>query len=156
MTGFKVGSTLLGVTLACTTAASAQAQGDDTLATRSMWGVYVGYAEGSQFVAGAQLQLRTPIRPLTVVPEVAIAHGASLLAGAGVHLSPFSSKLRPYAGLSLGYLWEGNDDDATNAFVFTPKAGLDVDIKSTRLMLEYQGVNWFSQYRFLIGLRFSK
>ena len=153
MTGFKVGSTLLVVTLAFATAGSAQTQGDDTLAPQSMWAVYVGYAEGSQFVAGAQLQLRTPIRPLTVVPEVAIAHGASLLAGAGVHLSPLGSKLEPYAGLSLGYLWEGNDDDATNAIVFTPKAGLLLDTGSTRVMLEYQGVDWLRQYRFLLGLR---
>jgi hypothetical protein len=153
MTGFKVGSTLLGVTLACATAGSAQAERGDTLASQSMWSLYVGYAEGSQFVAGAQLQIRTPIRALTVVPEAAIAHGASLLAGAGLHLSPLGSKLRPYGGLSLGYLWEGNDDDATNAFVFTPKAGLLLDTGSTRLMLEYQGVDWLHQYRFLLGLR---
>ena len=104
-------------------------------------------------MAGGQLQLRTPISPLTVVPEVAIAHGASLLAGAGLHLSPFRSRLRPYAGLSLGYLWEGDDDDATNAFVFTPKAGVLLDAGKTRMMLEYQGVDWLHQYRFLIGLR---
>ena len=118
-----------------------------------MWGVYVGYAEGSQFVAGVQLQLKTPIRPLTVVPEAAIAHGASLLAGIGAHISPLGSILRPYAGLSLGYFWEGNDDDATNAVVFTPKAGLHLDTGKTRLMLEYQGVDWLHQYRFLLGLR---
>ena len=110
-------------TFACASAGFAQTAAGDTLTTRSMWAVYVGYAEGSQFVAGAQLQLKTPIRPLTVVPEAAIAHGASLLAGVGLHLSPFRSSLRPYAGLSGGYLWEGNDDDATNAFVLTPKAG---------------------------------
>lgn len=118
-----------------------------------MWGIYVGYAEGSQFVAGVQLQLRTPIRPLTVVPEVAIAHGASLLAGAGIHLSPLRRSLRPYAGLSLGYFWEGDDDDATNALVLTPKAGLYLDTRSLRLMLEYQGVDWLHQDRFLLGVR---
>ena len=152
MTGFRVVSTLLAMGLGCATVGAAQAPASDTMATRSMWAAYVGYAEGSQFVAGAQLHLRTPIQPLLLVPEAAIAHGASLLAGVGAHLSPLRSKLRPYAGLSLGYLWEGSDDDATNAFVLTPKAGLLLNNDKLPLMLEYQGVDWFHQYRVLLGL----
>jgi hypothetical protein len=153
MTAFKVGSTTLAALLFC--GSSLPAQAPDSLRTRSMWAVYAGYGEGAQFVAGAQLLLRTPIRPLAFVPEVAIAHGASLLAGAGLHLSPLSARVRPYAGLSLGYLWEGSDDDATNAFVFTPKAGVLLDAGSVRMMLEYQGVDWLEQYRILVGLRWS-
>jgi hypothetical protein len=153
MTVFKVGSTLGVVAWLGAAAPPAQAQTADSAVTRSMWGVYAGYGEGSQFVAGVQLQLRTPLRPLTVVPEAAIAHGASLLTGAGLHLAPVGSTLRPYAGLSLGYLWDGTDDDATNAFVFTPKAGLLLDARKVHWMLEYQGVNWFEQYRLLVGVR---
>jgi hypothetical protein len=137
-----------------------QAQQVDSSAGRSSWAVYLGYGEGSQFLAGAQLLLKTPLQPVTLVPEVAIAHGASLLAGAGLHLSPVSGSFRPYAGISAGYLWEGDDDDAKNAFVLTPKAGLllgapTLGKKSLGLVLEYQGVDWFDQGRILIGARWS-
>jgi hypothetical protein len=155
MTVFRVGATILSGILLGASGLRAQDPGSDSLRTRSMWAVYAGYGEGAQFVAGAQLHLRTPVRPLLLVPEAAIAHGASLLAGAGIHVSPLSSSLRPYAGLSLGYLWEGSDDDATNAFVLTPKAGLYLDAGNGRLMLEYQGVDWLQQYRILVGLRWS-
>jgi hypothetical protein len=67
MTGFKVGSTLLAVTFACAMSGAAQAPAGDSLATRSMWALYVGYGEGAQFVAGAQLHLRTPAQPLAFV-----------------------------------------------------------------------------------------
>ena len=97
---------------------------------------------------------------MALVPEVAIAHGANLLAGAGLHLSPVTGSVRPYAGISVGYLWEGNDDDATNAFVLTPKAGLLLRVltlgeRSLGWMLEYQGVDWFDQSRVLMGARWS-
>jgi hypothetical protein len=152
MTTFRVGSTLLAGLLLAVAPARGQ-QPDSTSGTRSSWVAYAGYGEGSHFLAGAQLLLRTPVPAITLVPEAAIAHGASLLAGAGLHLAPAAGRVRPYAGLSLGYFWEGNDDDATNAVVFTPKAGLLIDSRKLRLMLEYQGVDWFEQSRFLVGGR---
>jgi len=159
MTGFRVGSTLVAGLLGLVGTA-AQAQQDDSIPNRSSWTVYLGYGEGAQFLAGAQLLLKTPLQPVALVPEVAIAHGASLLAGAGLHVSPLSGSVRPYAGLSMGYLWEGNDDDAKNSFVLTAKAGLllqalTVGDNSLGWMLEYQGVDWFDQTRILIGARWS-
>ena len=156
MNRLQVGSTLLAATLLFGSVGPAVAQTADTLPACKLCGaLYVGYGEGDQFIFGAQLHLKTPVPALLLVPEAAIAHGASLLVGAGLHFSPFHWTLRPYAGLSLGFLWDGNDDDATNAFVFTPKGGLLLDAGKHHLMLEYQGVDWLKQYRFLIGLRMA-
>ncbi len=159
MTGFRVGSILVAGLLGLA-ATAAQAQQHDSLPGRSSWILYLGYGEGAHFLAGAQLLLKTPLPPVALVPELAIAHGASLLAGAALHLSPLSGSVRPYAGISVGYLWEGNDDDAKNAFVLTPKAGLLLGTlllgeKSLGWMLEYQGMDWFDQSRILIGVRWS-
>ena len=66
-----------------------------------------------------------------------------------------AANLRCHALHKATEMLRGDDDDATNAFVFTPKAGLDIDTRSFRLMLEYQGVDWLHQYRILAGLRWS-
>ena len=153
MTRFRIGSTLLCGCLLASQAGAAHAQQPDSTAARSSWAVYAGFDEGFTFIAGGQIWLRTPIRAVSLVPELAIGHGASLLAGAGIHLDPLTSRFRPYAGISAGYLWMGSDDDADNGVVVTPKAGILLGTKSFYWMLEYQGVDWFTSNRVLVGIR---
>ena len=163
MTRSRIGSTLTA-SLLLFGAGAAGAQQADSLRAPSSWVVYAGLAEGAQFLAGGQLLLRTPWRPASLVPELAIAHGASLLASIGLHLAPVTSKVGPYAGISAGYLWEGSDDDSNSRFVFTPKAGLLFNTaaldglfgsKAAGWMFEYQGIDWFEQSRFLVGVRWT-
>lgn len=163
MTRSRIGSTLTA-SLLLLGAGAASAQQADSVRARSSWAVYAGLAEGTQFLAGGQLLLRTPWRPLSLVPELAIAHGASLLAAAGLHLAPAASRVRPYAGISAGYLWEGNDDDSNSGFVLTPKAGVLFETAGLRelfgdsslgWMLEYQGVDLFNQHRVVAGVRWA-
>ena len=136
-------------------APSAQAQQTDSAVARPSWAIYAGFDEGFTFIAGGQVWLRTPVRPISLVPELAIGHGASLLAGAGVHIAPVSASTRPYVGISAGYLWMGSDDDADNGIVVTPKAGILLGTKSFDWMLEYQGVDWFTTHRILVGIHQS-
>jgi len=155
MTRFRIGSTLLCGCLLAGQATSADAQQPDSAGSPSSWAIYAGFDEGFTFIAGGQIWFRTPVRPVSVVPEVAIGHGASLLAGAGIHFDPLASRFRPYAGISAGYLWMGSDDDADNGVVVTPKAGILLGTKSFYWMLEYQGIDWFTTQRFLVGVRQS-
>jgi hypothetical protein len=147
--------------------ASASAQQADSIATRPFWAAYVGGSLNGpfQFIAGGQVWLRTPLAPLSIVPELAIGHGTSLFGGVGAHLATSSPGTRLYLGLNAGYLWMNTDDvEVFSGFLFTPKAGFLLNApgisalfgdKAVGLLLEYQGLDWFSLHRALIGARWS-
>lgn len=144
------------------------ARPDTALTPRPSWAAYVGggWGGGFQFIAGGQLLLRTPLRALAIVPELAIGHGTSLLVGAGAHFMAGPGRVRPYVGLSVGYLILGEalGDIDGSGVVGTPKAGILFDTaaprglfgdKSLGWMLEYQGVSFFDVHRVVAGVRWG-
>jgi len=56
-----------------------------------------------------------------------------------------------FAGSSFPFA--GSDDDADNGVVVIPKAGILLGTKSFYWMLEYQGVDWLTSNRVLVGIR---
>jgi hypothetical protein len=164
MTRFLTGSTLSSLLLLPAPVASAQGQQLDSVPAGHSWAVYAGagFGDGFQFIAGGQVWLQTPVRAISIVPELAIGHGTSLLAGVGAHVTPVSSGIRPYVGISASYLWVGSDEEDGNAIVVTPKAGVLFDTRaplfgerSLGWMLEYQGVDFFTTHRIVVGARWS-
>lgn len=163
MTRIGIRSTL-AVSLLAGIGVSASAQQADTVATRPFWAAYVGGSLNGdfQFIAGGQVWLRTALALLSIVPELAIGHGTSLFGGVGAHVATTSPRTRLYVGLNAGYFWMSTDDTEFNEFVLTPKAGFLLNApgmsgpfgdKALGLMLEYQGLDWFTLHRALIGVR---
>jgi len=144
------------------------AKPDTTVVPRPSWAVYMGggWGGGFQFIAGGQVLLRTPVRALAIVPELALGHGTSALVGAGAHLMAGPGAVRPYVALSVGYLWLGEPLGAIDGsgIVGTPKAGILFDTaaprglfgdKSLGWMIEYQGVSFFKTHRVVAGVRWG-
>ena len=163
MTRSGIGATLLLVVRFGVTPLAAQQS--EAGPPRSFGVAYIGAGLSEfQFIAGGQAWLRFPLPMLSLVPEVAIGHGTSVLAGGGVHLATTSESGRLYAGLGYYYLWWESGSAELKEFVFTPKAGLMVETAALRgllgsssagWMLEYQGVDWFQWHRILIGARWN-
>ena len=65
MTRFRIGSTLLCGYLLAGGAAPLLAQQPDSAGARSSWAIYAGFDEGFTFIAGGQIWLRTPVRPIS-------------------------------------------------------------------------------------------
>jgi hypothetical protein len=163
MTRSRIGSTLVA-SLLLQGAGAADAQQTDSVRARPSWAVYAGGSLNGdfQFIAGGQVWLRTPLAPLSIVPEFAIGHGTSLFSGVGAHLATTSPGTRLYIGLNAGFLWMSTDDFEFSELVFTPKAGFLLNApglsglfgdKAVGLLLEYQGLDWFTLHRALIGVR---